>query len=161
MGENLEDEGSFDVAVAVRELQGVCVLHALDLDNAHNDAWFNASDDEGAGVDGVVCKIYWAENDTLYDQGRTDRSGEYEEYDLPEENFTFTIEYGGDIFNTGWFHSSGGGGGSGDSDEWFADWDYETVDTDDDGNDDTIEISYDPDTEADEIDVEVDIDVYY
>jgi len=159
-GETLDDEGTFDVAVGVREVQAFAVVMDYSFDGKYNDVAFVAYDDEEGGVGGVECEISWADNGSFYAQGRTNNNGEYIEEDLPEDNFTFTMSYEDETFNTGWFHSYGGGSGSGETDEWFADWDYKTRDTGTDRRDDTIDISYDPDTEAVEMDVEVDVNVY-
>ncbi len=159
--EELEDNGTFDVNMGVREVQATSMVTAWHHDGYHNDVWFYAYDDNEDGVENADIEIHWAANDTFYSDGQTDEDGEYIEEDLPEDNFTFTITYNSDTFNTGWFHSYGGGGGSNESDEWFADWDHETYDSGSDGDDDSIRIMYDPDTEADEMDITVEVTVYY
>jgi len=159
-GETLEDEGTFDVAVGVREVQGFAQIRNEDLDTNYNDAYFVAYDNASGNVEGVECELSYADNGSLYAQGKTDSNGQYRAYNLPEENFTFTTTYDGDEYNTGWLHSYGRASGGGDTDEWFEDWDYKTRDTGTDRRDDTIDISYDPDTEAVEMDIEVYVDVY-
>ncbi len=45
-GEELEDEGNFNVAVGVREVQAFCLLYDMDDDDNYNDAIVFASDEE-------------------------------------------------------------------------------------------------------------------
>lgn len=155
----LPDNGTFDVAMGIREIQATAVVKALHRDGNHNDAYFFAYDQDGDGVESVDLEIRWASNDTYYSEGQTDEGGEYEEQNLPRDNFTFTITSGTDTFNTGWFHSYGIP--PAESNEWFADHDYETFDSGDDGQDDTLRIMYDPDTEAEEMEITVEMEVFY
>ena len=158
--EPLDDEGEFDIALAVRDVQIEAYLDYRDRDGAYNDKVFWAYDENGDGVEGVDVEIRWASNDTYYGDGVTDSQGDYVEQDLPLDNFTFTVTYQTELFNTGWFHSYGDEGGGGETDEWFEDWGWEAEDTGSDGRNDTILVYYDPDTEAIEMDIYVYIWVY-
>ena len=153
-GEILEDDGTFDIAVGVREVQAYSLVIDWDWDDNYNDVTFLAYDENGDGVEGVECEIHWADNNTIYSSDVTDEDGNYEAYDLLEDNYTFELSYG-ETFNTGWFHSYGGGGGSPDYEEWFESYSNSTKDTGDDGLPDTISIYYDPDTEGDEVEITV------
>ena len=158
--ESLEDNGTFDVAVA-RNIQTQGFIQEMDEDDYHNDVYFFAYDNEEEGVEDIECEVFWAENGTLYSQGWTDNEGNHSKLDLPEGNYTFIISHMNNSFNSGWFHSYGFNGSTSESDEWFEEWEYESSDSGEDGEDDTIEIAYNPNTEADRMEIEVVIDIYY
>ena len=97
------DHGEFDVSTGIfgRNIQGYGFVMNMEDDQDHDDLAFWTYDNNWDSVEGEEISIYYQSNHTLYSSGTTDEYGDFIEYNLPEENFTFTIAHNSEVYNTG------------------------------------------------------------
>ena len=146
----------------------VGIVGDVDEDGHHNDFGFyrilgNGSGGNWYSNDGVYVELYYAENNTLYDEGGGNGSDELVIFnDVLEGNYTFNMynaSSDGDLLQSGWMHSYGSL--NTDYEEYFESWSSHTEDSNGDGVANNVFVKYNPDTECNcSVDINVRYNVY-